>query len=91
MLCRNCWSASAAVVASELEDVDEEDAEDDVEDADAVEVLSVAEPVPVAAVVLPTPRDWRASMIALIKPPPGGGGGGVLVVEVVSLPLVVVD
>ena len=31
ILCRNSWSASAAVVASELEDAEEDDVEDEVE------------------------------------------------------------
>lgn len=85
----NCWSASAAVVASVLEDV-----EDDEVDADVPEVLlPVVASVPVVELVLPTPTPLccNASMSAPIKPPPGGGGGGALVPEVALLPLAVVD
>ena len=83
----NCWSASAAVVASVLEDV-----EDDEVDADVPEVLlAVVASVPVVELVLPTPLCCNASMSAPIRPPPGGGGGGALVLEVALLPLAVVD
>lgn len=85
-LCMNCCSASAAVVASELEDVDAE-----VDELDPEVLLPVVESVPVAELVLPTPLSCNASMIAPIKPPPGGGGGGALVLEVASLPLADVD
>ena len=84
MLCRNSWSASAAVVASELEDAEDADVEDEVDDVDPVAVLSVPESVALVDVVLPTPMVCNASMMAPIKPPPGGGGGA-LVDEVVSL------
>ena len=80
MLCRNSWSASAAVVASELEDAD---VEDEVDDVDPVAVLSVPDPVALVDVVPPTPIVCSASMIAPIKPPPGGGGAPVA--EVASL------
>jgi hypothetical protein len=85
MLCRNSWSASAAVVASELEDAEEDDVEDEVGDVDPVAVLSVPESVALVDVVLPTPMVCNASMMAPIKPPPGGGGGGAPVAEVASL------
>ena len=83
ILCRNSWSASAAVVASELEDVAEEDVEDEV-DEDPVVVLSVPASVAVVDDVLPTPMVCSASIIAPSKPPPGGGGGA-LALEVASL------
>jgi hypothetical protein len=83
----NCWSASAAVVASVLEDV-----EDDEVDADVAEaLLPVVASVPVVELVLLTPLCCNASMRAPIRPPPGGGGGGALVPEVALLPLAVVD
>jgi hypothetical protein len=86
MLCRNSWSASAAVVASELADAEEDDVEDEVDDVDdPVAALSVPESAALVDVVLPTPMVCSASMIAPIKPPPGGGGGGALVAEVASL------
>lgn len=85
-LCMNCCRASAAVVASELEDVD-----DEVEELDPEALLAVVESVPVAELVLPTPLSCNASMIAPIKPPPGGGGGGALVLAVASLPPADVD
>ena len=84
MLCRNSWSASAAVVASELEDVEEDDVEDEVDEVDPVAVLSVPESVALVDAVLPTPMVCSASMMAPIKPPPGGGGGAP-VAEVASL------
>jgi hypothetical protein len=37
MLCRNSWSASAVVVASELEDAEEDDVEDEVDEVDEVD------------------------------------------------------
>jgi len=83
ILCRNSWSASAAVVASELEDAEEEDVEDEVDEVDPVAVLSVPAPVALVDAVLPTPMVCSASMMAPIKPPPGGGGAPVA--EVASL------
>jgi hypothetical protein len=77
--CMNCWSASAAFIASELEEVDEDDVVEDVDDEEPVEVLPL-ESVALEDVVPPMPMDWSASMRALMKPP-GGGGGGVLLVE----------
>jgi hypothetical protein len=81
----NCWSASAAVVASVLEDVG-------VDDDEVPEVLlSVVASVPVVELVPLTPLCCNASMSAPIKPPPGGGGDGAFVLEVALLPLAVVD
>jgi hypothetical protein len=90
MLCKNSSRASAAVVASVLEEDDVEEAAE-VEDEDPDEaVLPVVESVPVVDVVLPTPMVCRASMIAPRKPP--SGAGGALVLEVAALsPLAVVD
>jgi len=88
-LCINCWTASASVVASVLEDVDDEV---DEEAADVVDVrLPDVESVPVVELVLPTPLSCRASMIALINPPPGGGGGGAFVPDDAAVPPVDVD
>jgi hypothetical protein len=39
ILCRNSWSASAAVVASEVEDVEEDDVEDEADEVDPVDWL----------------------------------------------------
>jgi hypothetical protein len=89
ILCRNSWSASAAVVASELDDVEEDAVEDEVDDPDPVAVLSVPESVALVDAVLPTPMVCSASMIAARKPPPGGDGA--LVLEAASLLLDVVD
>ena len=82
-LCMNCWTASAAVVASVVAAEDVED-EVDEEAADVDVVLPVVESEPVVELVLPTPLSCSASMIALISPPPGGGGGGGLFVLVVA-------
>jgi hypothetical protein len=89
----NCWSASAAVVASVLEDVEDAEVDADVAEALLPVVASVPVPVPVLELPSPTPTPLccNASMSAPIKPPPGGGGGGALVPEVALLPLAVVD
>ena len=81
----NCWSASAAVVASVLDEVEDDEVDVEVPEVLLPVVASVAE------LVLLTPLCCNASMSAPIKPPPGGGGGGALVPEVALLPLAVVD
>jgi hypothetical protein len=83
--CMNCWSASAALVVSGLEEVAEDEVAEDVDDDEVAEAL-LLESVALEDVVPSTPIDWSAAMRALIKlPPGGGGGGGVLPVEFVEL------
>jgi len=92
-LCMNCSTASAAVVASVLEDVEvDDDVGEEVPDVTllVVESVPVVEPVPLVELVLPTALSCSASMMAPIKPPPGDGGGA-LVLEVAAVPLDVVD
>ena len=82
-LCMNCWKAEATVVASELEELPEDEL--DVEAVD--EVLLEDESVPVVLEELLTaPLDCRACRIASMSPPPGGGGGPLVeLVELLSL------
>jgi hypothetical protein len=87
----NCWSASAAVVASVLEVVEDDEVDADVPEALLPVVASVPVVEPVLPSLTPTPLCCNASMSAPIRPPPGGGGAGALVLEVALPPLAVVD
>ena len=82
-LCMNCWKAEATVVASELEELPEDEL--DVEAVDEV-LLEDESVLVVLEELLTAPLDCRACMIASMSPPPGGGGGPLVeLVELLSL------